>query len=99
MICSNGTLDKKGATMHTKKITVDNHVKFYRKLNGLTQVELGALIGKTYNTISSLENYYDNPGFDLCIRLSRVFGLEVTELFFEKGKAPEKRLVFIGEKK
>ncbi len=81
--------------MSTKSLWIDNHVKFYRKLNNLTQSELGALIGKTSQPISTLETRYTNPQFDTCLRLARIFGLEVNELFFEKGRAPEKRLVFM----
>ncbi len=85
--------------MHTKKLPINNHVEFYRKLNGLTQAQLGAMIGTTYKAISGLENFQRNPTFESCIRLSRVFGLDVNDLFFEKGNPPEKRLVFIGEHK
>ncbi len=81
--------------MHSKKIDIDNHVEFYRKLNGLTQAELGAMIGTTYKAISGLENFQRNPTFESCVRLSRVFGIDVNDLFFEKGKAPEKRMTFI----
>ncbi len=81
--------------MHAKKIIVSNYVKFYRKQNDLTQMELGALVGKSDKTISTLESFHVNPSFDTCTRLARVFGLEVSELFFEKGKAPERRIALI----
>lgn len=83
--------------MHTKKIIVSNYVKFYRQMNGLTQAELGALVGKSDKTISTLESYNINATFDTCTRLARVFGLEITELFFEKGREPEKRLALISQ--
>lgn len=81
--------------MHNGKIIIANYVRFYRKQNSLTQVQLGAMIGKTANTISLLENSNVNPNYDICLRLSRVFGLEVQELFFEEGKAPAKKLALI----
>ena len=83
--------------MHQKKLIVDNYIKFYRNSNGLTQTELGAMVGKSNKTISTLETYHTDPSFDLCMRLARVFGLEVSELFFEKGQAPQRRVALISE--
>lgn len=83
--------------MQNGKIIIDNYVRFYRKQNNLTQVQLAAMIGMSENTISHLENAHVNPNFDICLRLARTFGLEVTDLFFEKGKAPAKKLALIEE--
>lgn len=81
--------------MQSAEMVIDNYVKFYRKQNNLTQAELAAMIGKTDKTISYLERCYVNVTFDICLSLARVFGLDVSDLFFEKGKAPQKKLALI----
>ncbi len=81
--------------MQSNEIVIDNYVKFYRKQNNLSQAELAAMIGKTDKTISYLERCYVNATFDVCLQLARVFCLEVSDIFFEKGKAPDKKLALI----
>ncbi len=76
-------------------ILIDNHVRFYRRQNNLSQKALGKIIDKSDRFVSNMENYLFDPKLSLCVELASIFGLEVGELFFEKGKAPEKRIVYM----
>ncbi len=72
---------------------VVNYVKFYRRLNNLSQQDLGALVGKSGQVIGHLESGQStNPNIVLCLSLAAVFGLSVEELFFFSGEEPQKRL-------
>jgi putative transcriptional regulator len=52
-----------------------------RARHGLTQTELGTLVGATRATISSLERARSLPSVGLAVALARTFDLSVEELF------------------
>ncbi len=81
--------------MITQPLTLSNHLKFYRTINELNQRELGEMVGLHRSTIAHLEQGDNNPSYELAIRLSRLFGIAVTELFFPVDAVPEKRVVYI----
>ena len=58
------------------------HLKRYRFENdGMTQQELAERVGVTRQTIISIERGKYKPSIDLALRLSRVFGVPVEEVF------------------
>jgi putative transcriptional regulator len=60
---------------------VDNRVRELRLERGLTQQQLGELVGVSRRTIISIETGRFAPSLTLAIRLARTFDLTVEELF------------------
>lgn len=58
-----------------------NRVRFYRVMNNLRQRELGELAGCSQQLISAIEKGEVIPTVYVALRLSRVLGVSVEELF------------------
>jgi putative transcriptional regulator len=67
---------------------IRNHLKRHRLLTGgMTQQELADRAGVTRQTILSIEKGRYNPTIGLALRLARIFGVPVEELFMlEEGE-------------
>lgn len=66
--------------MDIKKYT-STKIREYRKLNGLTQKELGDKIGVKHNTISGYENGTSEPEQDLLFKIANVLHISINDLF------------------
>ncbi len=61
---------------------IRNKLRQHRLLAGeMTQQELATKVGVTRQTIFSIEKGRYNPSVGLALRLARVFGLRVEDLF------------------
>jgi len=60
---------------------VGQQIRYYRKLNNLTQKELGMKIGVKHNTISSYENGTNEPDQDLLFLMAEIFKISINDLF------------------
>lgn len=60
---------------------VSNQVRRRREAAGMTQAELGELVGATRQTIIAIEAEKYAPSLELAFRLARNFGCPVDELF------------------
>lgn len=59
-----------------------NEVRKYRFLHGeMTQEELAKLVGVTRQTVVAIEKGNYNPSVSLALRIARVFGVAVEEVF------------------
>ena len=58
-----------------------NRVKELRAAKGLNQQQLGALVGASRQTVSLIERGDYNPSVTLALRIARVFGTPVEEVF------------------
>lgn len=70
---------------------IGNNLRRHRLASdGMTQQELADLAGVTRQTIHSIEKGRYNPSVALALRLSRVFGVTVEDIFrLEEGGADE----------
>ena len=66
-----------------------NRVKELRAAKGLNQQELGALVGASRQTVSLIERGDYNPSVTLALRIARVFGKSVDEVFYLTGEELE----------
>lgn len=66
--------------MDIKKYT-SAKIREYRKLNGLTQKELGDRIGVKHNTISGYEKGTSEPEQDLLFKIANVLHISINDLF------------------
>ena len=69
-----------------------NRLEEIRKLNGITQEELAAILEVSRQTIGSLENGRYNPSIILAFKISKYFGLTIEDIFiYEEEKDDEKK--------
>lgn len=67
-----------------------NRLKELRAAKGLNQQGLGALVGASRQTISLIERGDYNPSVTLALRIAKVFGTTVDQVFYlteEDGEA------------
>ena len=71
---------------------VRSEVRKLRFLNGeMTQEELAKRVGVSRQTIVAIEGGMYNPSVSLAIRIARLFGVPVEEVFILDGGGEEKR--------
>ena len=58
-----------------------NHLKEHRARIGVNQQELGAMVGASRQTISLIERGDYSPSITLAIKIAKVFGVPVEEVF------------------
>ena len=66
-----------------------NRVKELRAAKGLNQQELGQMVGASRKTVSLIERGDYNPSVTLALRIARVFGKSVDEVFYLTGEELE----------
>jgi len=64
-----------------KPIKMKNKIKIERARHDMTQEKLAELIGVSRQTINSMEKNKYVPSTVLALKISKVFGLSVNELF------------------
>ena len=68
------------------KSDLPNRVKLARVACDLTQAELADRVGATRQTIGLIEAGKYNPSLSLCIRIAKVTGRTLDELFWLEGE-------------
>lgn len=66
-----------------------NRVKELRAAKGLNQQELGQMVGASRQTVGLIERGDYNPSVTLALRIARVFGKSVDEVFYLTGEELE----------
>ncbi len=62
-------------------MALDNKLKEYRAGMNINQRQLGAMVGVSRQTISLIERGDYNPSVTLAIKIAKVFGAGVEEIF------------------
>lgn len=65
-----------------------NRVKEHRARCGLNQGQLGQLVGASRQTISLIERGDYHPSVLLALRIARVFGQPLEQVFYLHGEGP-----------
>ena len=60
---------------------LENRLKELRAAKGLNQQELGALVGASRQTISQIERGDYSPSVTLALKLARICGVTVEDIF------------------
>ena len=58
-----------------------NHLKEYRARLGVNQQQMGAMVGTSRQTISQIERGDYSPSVTLALKLARVCGVTVEDIF------------------
>ena len=59
-----------------------NNLKEVRQNMGLTQEELGAIVGVSRQTIISIERYRYKPTLELAMKLAEKLNIKIEKLFY-----------------
>ena len=59
-----------------------NNLKEVRQNKGLTQEELGANVGVSRQTITSIERYRYKPTLELAMKLAEKLNIKIEKLFY-----------------
>lgn len=62
-------------------VPLNNHLKEYRARLGVNQQQMGALVGTSRQTISQIERGDYSPSVTLALKLARVCGVSVEDIF------------------
>ena len=65
-------------------MTVGQRIQHYRKLQGLSQEELGQKLLVSRQTVSLWENDQTLPTIDNLVRLKEIFGVSIDEILTEQ---------------
>jgi putative transcriptional regulator len=65
---------------------VRNDVRDLRTARGISQVDLGAALGVSRQTVIAIERGKYDPSLPLAISIARYFGLTVEEVFHVDGR-------------
>ena len=63
---------------------LNNHLKEYRARLGVNQQQMGALVGTSRQTISQIERGDYSPSVTLALKLARVCGVTVEDIFVDE---------------
>jgi putative transcriptional regulator len=74
-----------------KSVRVKNKLRMLRRMNELTQEQLGDALGVTRHTILAIENGKYEPSIALALKVASYFKLPLEEIFWlESDKEDEK---------
>ncbi|MCX9147732.1 helix-turn-helix transcriptional regulator [Erythrobacter sp. WG] len=65
------------------RIRVENRLKHHREAKGWSQGELARRLGVSRQTINAVETDKYDPSLPLALRMSRLFGVAVPDLFID----------------
>ncbi len=71
----------KGDDVQFRKIPMAEKIRIYRKKAGISQQDLGEMLGVTRNTVVNWEGGKYRPDIDLLLPLCDIFGITLYELF------------------
>lgn len=67
-----------------------NRLRILRAEAALSQGELAKLLGVSRQTINAVETDKYDPSLPLALRMARIFGVQVDEIFLDDWNPPER---------
>ncbi len=68
---------------------MQNEVRQYREAQGWSQGELARRLGVSRQTVNAVETDKYDPSLPLALRLAKLFGVAVTDLFIDHWEPEE----------
>jgi putative transcriptional regulator len=84
-----GKCSKPIQAQHPDRPTLENRLKQYRESHGWSQGELARRLGVSRQTINAVETDKYDPSLPLALRMARLFGVAVPELFIDHWEPGE----------
>ncbi|MCA1197664.1 helix-turn-helix transcriptional regulator [Sphingomonas sp. R647] len=69
---------------------MNNRLKILRAETDLSQGDLARLLGVSRQTINAVETDKYDPSLPLALRMAKIFGVAVDEIFLDDWIAPER---------
>jgi putative transcriptional regulator len=69
---------------------VNNRLRILRAEAGLSQGDLARLLGVSRQTVNAVETDKYDPSLPLALRMAKIFGVAVDEIFLDDWIAPER---------
>ncbi|WP_439571829.1 helix-turn-helix transcriptional regulator [Sphingomonas sp.] len=69
---------------------MNNRLRILRAEAGLSQGDLARLLGVSRQTVNAVETDKYNPSLPLALRMAKIFGVAVDEIFLDDWIAPER---------
>jgi putative transcriptional regulator len=69
---------------------VNNRLRILRAEAGLSQGDLARLLGVSRQTVNAVETDKYDPSLPLALRMAKIFGVAVDEIFLDDWVAPER---------
>ncbi len=69
---------------------MNNRLRILRAEAGLSQGDLARLLGVSRQTINAVETDKYDPSLPLALRMAKIFGVAVDEIFLDDWIAPER---------
>jgi putative transcriptional regulator len=70
-------------------VSLENRLKEIREAKGWSQGELARRLGVSRQTINAVETDKYDPSLPLALRMAKLFGLSVPELFIDRWEPEE----------
>ncbi|MEM6521754.1 MAG: GNAT family N-acetyltransferase [Cyanobacteria bacterium P01_C01_bin.70] len=71
----------KGGDIGSKKTKIENRVRLFRKLRGMTQQDLASRLGVSRQTVNAIENGRYEASLSLAFDIARVFASRIEDIF------------------
>lgn len=69
--------------------SLENHLKQFREVKGWSQGELARRLGVSRQTINAVETDKYDPSLPLALRMAKLFGVAVPDLFVDRWEPAE----------
>lgn len=69
---------------------MNNRLRILRAEAGLSQGDLARLLGVSRQTVNAVETDKYDPSLPLALRMAKIFGVAVDEIFLDDWVAPER---------
>ena len=76
---------------------IGERIRYYRKMNNITQIELAEKLGVASGYISNIEQGNRNPSLEMLVQICDWFGVELTDVYplgAIKEMTPKEQLIY-----
>lgn len=65
-------------------IRIKNHIRELRSKHGMTQEQLGQMIGVSRQSVIAIETMKYNPSLELAFRIAKAFHMQIEDVFIHE---------------
>lgn len=67
-------------------VSIKNHIRALRNENGMTQEQLGEIIGVSRQSVIAIETMKYNPSLELAFKIAKAFHMQIEDVFVFEEK-------------
>lgn len=69
-----------------EEVHIKNHIRTLRNERGMTQEQLGEIIGVSRQSVIAIETMRYNPSLELAFKIAKAFELQIENIFVYEEK-------------